>query len=73
MAMTGNPDAKLMHCLPAFHDTRTVVGAQVAELTGLTGGLEVTDEVFSSPATIAFDQAENRLHTVKALLVATLA
>ena len=50
MAMTGNPDVKFMHCLPAFHDTRTAVGAQVAELTGLTGGLEVTDEVFSSPA-----------------------
>ena len=72
MAMTGNPDVRFMHCLPAFHDTRTAVGAQVAELTGLTGGLEVTDEVFSSPANIAFDQAENRLHTVKALLVATL-
>jgi ornithine carbamoyltransferase len=73
MAMTGNPDAKLMHCLPAFHDTRTAVGAQVAELTGMTGGLEVTDEVFASSANIAFDQAENRLHTIKALLVATLA
>jgi ornithine carbamoyltransferase len=72
MARTGNPNAKFMHCLPAFHDTRTVVGAQVAESTGMTGGLEVTDEVFSSPANIAFDQAENRLHTIKALMVATL-
>jgi ornithine carbamoyltransferase len=72
LALTGNPDAKFMHCLPAFHDTRTVVGAEVADHTGMTGGLEVTDEVFSSPANIAFDQAENRLHTIKALLVATL-
>ena len=72
MAATRNPRAKFMHCLPAFHDARTVVGAQVAELTGLTGGLEVTDEVFQSPANIAFDQAENRLHTIKALMVATV-
>jgi ornithine carbamoyltransferase len=72
MARTGNANAKFMHCLPAFHDTRTVVGAQVAESTGMTGGLEVTDEVFQSPANIAFDQAENRLHTIKAILVATL-
>jgi ornithine carbamoyltransferase len=72
MAATGNPRARFMHCLPAFHDTRTAVGAQVAELTGATGGLEVTDEVFRSPANIAFDQAENRLHTIKALMVATI-
>jgi ornithine carbamoyltransferase len=72
LARTGNPAAKFMHCLPAFHDTRTVVGAQVAESTGMTGGLEVTDEVFRSPANIAFDQAENRLHTIKALMVATM-
>ncbi len=72
MELTGNPRAKFMHCLPAFHDTRTVVGAQVAESTGMTGGLEVTDEVFSSPANIAFDQAENRLHTIKAIMVATM-
>ena len=72
MGLTGNPRARFMHCLPAFHDARTVVGAQVAESTGMTGGLEVTDEVFSSPANIAFDQAENRLHTIKALMVATL-
>ncbi len=72
MARTGNPRAKFMHCLPAFHDTRTTVGREVAEHTGLTGGLEVTDEVFSSPANIAFDQAENRLHTIKAIMVATI-
>ena len=69
---TGNPDAKFMHCLPAFHDTRTVVGQDVAARTGLEGGLEVTDEVFASAANIAFDQAENRLHTIKAVMVATI-
>jgi ornithine carbamoyltransferase len=72
MGRTGNPRAKFMHCLPAFHDTRTTVGQQVAESTGLEGGLEVTDEVFASDANIAFDQAENRLHTIKALMVATI-
>jgi ornithine carbamoyltransferase len=73
LAATGNPDVRFMHCLPAFHDTRTVVGRDVAERTGMTEGLEVTDEVFSSAANIAFDQAENRLHTIKAIMVATLA
>jgi ornithine carbamoyltransferase len=72
MARTGNPRARFMHCLPAFHDTRTTVGRDVAEQTGMAGGLEVTDEVFSSAANIAFDQAENRLHTIKALMVATI-
>jgi len=72
MTRTGNPRAKFMHCLPAFHDTRTTVGQQVAESTGLEGGLEVTDEVFASDANIAFDQAENRLHTIKAMMVATI-
>jgi ornithine carbamoyltransferase len=72
MASTGNPRVRFMHCLPAFHDTRTTVGRDVAESTGMTGGLEVTDEVFSSPANIAFDQAENRLHTIKAIMVATI-
>ena len=72
MARTGNGRAKFMHCLPAFHDERTTVGRDVAEQTGLRGGLEVTDEVFSSAANIAFDQAENRLHTIKALMVATI-
>jgi ornithine carbamoyltransferase len=72
MAATGNPKAKFMHCLPAFHDAETTVGAEIAAATGMTGGLEVTDEVFRSAASIVFDQAENRLHTIKAVLVATL-
>ena len=69
---TGVRGAKFMHCLPAFHDTNTTVGKQVAESTGLTDGLEVTNEVFESTANIAFDQAENRLHTIKAIMVATI-
>jgi len=69
---SGNPAVKFMHCLPAFHDPNTVVGRQIMEHTGMTSGLEVTGEVFSSPASIVFDQAENRLHTIKAILVATL-
>ncbi len=69
---TGNPKAKFMHCLPAFHDSNTVVGGQIMAQTGMVEGLEVTDEVFRSPASIVFDQAENRLHTIKAVLVATL-
>jgi ornithine carbamoyltransferase len=72
MERTGNPAARFMHCLPAFHDTRTVLGREIAERTGMTSGLEVTDEVFQSPANIAFDQAENRLHTIKAIMVATV-
>jgi len=67
-----NHAVKFMHCLPAFHDTNTVVGREIMEHTGMTSGLEVTDEVFRSPASIVFDQAENRLHTIKAVLVATL-
>jgi len=73
MAATGNPRAIFMHCLPAFHDAGTTVGARIAEATGMHGGLEVTDEVFRSPASVVFDQAENRLHTIKAVLVASLA
>ena len=69
---TGNPAVKFMHCLPAFHDTNTVVGREIMEHTGMANGLEVTDEVFTSNASIVFDQAENRLHTIKAILVATL-
>jgi ornithine carbamoyltransferase len=61
-----------MHCLPAFHDTETSVGKQIAETYGMAKGVEVTDEVFESEANIAFEQAENRLHTIKAILVATL-
>ena len=70
---TGNPAVKFMHCLPAFHDMNTVVGREIMEHTDMTNGLEVTDEVFTSHASIVFDQAENRLHTIKAVLVATLA
>jgi ornithine carbamoyltransferase len=69
---TGNPRVKFMHCLPAFHDPNTVVGQEIMEHTGMRDGLEVTGEVFESPASIVFEQAENRLHTIKALLVATL-
>jgi ornithine carbamoyltransferase len=60
-----------MHCLPAFHNTETAVGREIAEKFGLTE-MEVSDEVFESPASVVFDQAENRLHTIKAVLVATL-
>ncbi len=73
LAATDNPKVKFMHCLPAFHDSGTTVGAEIAEATGMASGLEVSDEVFRSPASIVFDQAENRLHTIKAVLVATLA
>ncbi|MFI8497246.1 ornithine carbamoyltransferase [Streptomyces sp. NPDC085524] len=68
---TGNPQVKFMHCLPAFHDSDTTVGARIAARTGMTA-MEVTDEVFESVHSIVFDQAENRLHTIKAVLVATL-
>ncbi len=70
---TGNPRVKFMHCLPAFHDSNTVVGREIMEQTGMTSGVEVTNDVFESAASIVFDQAENRLHTIKAILVATLA
>ncbi|MBB2930421.1 ornithine carbamoyltransferase [Paraburkholderia silvatlantica] len=73
LAKTGNPRAKFMHCLPAFHDSHTEVGKELAERYGLHDGVEVTDEVFESEASIVFEQAENRLHTIKAVLVATLA
>ncbi|WP_072670383.1 ornithine carbamoyltransferase [Vibrio injensis] len=68
---TGNPRVKFMHCLPAFHNDQTTVGKQVAEKYGMQG-LEVTEEVFESEHAIVFDQAENRLHTIKAVMVATL-
>ncbi len=68
---TGNPRVKFLHCLPAFHDSGTTVGADVLARTGMSA-LEVTDEVFESPHSVVFDQAENRLHTIKAVLVATL-
>lgn len=69
---TLNPNVKFLHCLPAFHDESTTLGKQLADEFGLYGGLEVTDEVFESAHSIVFDQAENRLHTIKAVMVATL-
>jgi ornithine carbamoyltransferase len=71
MALTGNPEVKFMHCLPAFHNTDTVVGRELFEEFGLEA-LEVTEDVFESPASLVFDEAENRLHTIKAVMVATL-
>lgn len=68
---TGNPCVKFMHCLPAFHNRETRIGEEVYQKFGLDG-LEVTEEVFESPRSIVFDQAENRVHTIKAVLVATL-
>lgn len=72
LAATGNPQVKFLHCLPAFHDDQTTIGKQMAEQYGLHGGMEVTDEVFESAHSIVFDQAENRMHTIKAVMVATL-
>ncbi len=71
MASTGNPRTRFMHCLPAFHNTDTTVGAEMKEEFGIEC-MEVTEEVFESEASIVFDQAENRMHTIKAVLVATL-
>jgi ornithine carbamoyltransferase len=62
-----------MHCLPAYHDQETAIGRTIASSYGLVDGVEVTHDVFESPASIVFDQAENRMHTIKAILVATLA
>ncbi len=73
MNATGNRDVKFMHCLPGFHDTNTVVGKQIMEHTNMPDGIEVTHDVFESDASIVFDQAENRLHTIKAVMVATRA
>jgi len=72
MKKSGNPNVKFMHCLPAFHNADTKVGKQVSEDFGLKNGIEVTEEVFESKASLVFDQAENRLHTIKAVMVATL-
>ena len=71
MAASGNPRVRFMHCLPAFHNLETDVGRAVYERFGIDA-MEVSDEVFESPAGIQFEQAENRVHSIKALLVATL-
>jgi len=71
IAQTGNPDTKFMHCLPAFHNTDTAVGKDLFEQHGLDA-LEVTEEVFESRASLVWDEAENRMHTIKAVMVATL-
>jgi ornithine carbamoyltransferase len=71
MEATGNPGVKFMHCLPSFHNADTVMGKDIAKRFGISA-MEVTEEVFESPASIVFDQAENRMHSIKAILVATL-
>jgi len=71
MRKTGNPRTRFMHCLPAFHNAETTVGRDIQEKFGLEA-MEVTEDVFESPASIVFDQAENRMHTIKAVLVATI-
>jgi ornithine carbamoyltransferase len=74
MKASGNPQVRFMHCLPAFHNSETKVGKQIAaQYPNLANGIEVTEEVFESPLNIAFEQAENRMHTIKAILVSTLA
>jgi len=71
MKKTGNPKAKFLHCLPAFHNRETIVGEEIYQKFGVEA-MEVTDDVFESPASVVFDEAENRLHTIKAVMVATL-
>jgi len=68
---TGNPKVKFLHCLPSFHNTETIIGKEIYEKYGLEA-MEVTDEVFESEHSVVFDEAENRLHTIKAIMVATL-
>ena len=72
LAKTGIPHAKFMHCLPGFHNEQTTVGRAIANKTGMHEGLEVTHDVFEGPSSVVFDQAENRLHTIKAIMVATI-
>ena len=72
LAKTKNPNAKFMHCLPGFHNEQTIVGRAIAKKTGMHEGLEVSHDVFEGPASVVFDQAENRLHTIKAIMVATI-
>jgi ornithine carbamoyltransferase len=69
--LTGNPDVKFLHCLPAYHNLETKIGKKIFEKYGMNG-VEVTDDVFESKHSIVFDEAENRLHTIKAVMVATL-
>jgi ornithine carbamoyltransferase len=71
LAKTGNPNVKFLHCLPAFHNRETVIGEEIYQKFGLES-MEVTEEVFESPASIVWDEAENRMHTIKAVMVATL-
>jgi ornithine carbamoyltransferase len=71
MTLTGKQHAKFMHCLPAFHDASTKIGAEIAREFGIQC-MEVTNEVFEGPASIVFNQAENRMHSIKAILVATI-
>jgi ornithine carbamoyltransferase len=71
MEKAGNPDVKFLHCLPAFHNRETVIGEEVYQKFGLEA-MEVSEEVFESGASVVFDEAENRIHTIKAVMVATL-
>jgi len=71
MELSGNPEVKFLHCLPAFHNRDTKIGKDIYEKFGLES-MEVTDEVFESEVSLVFDEAENRMHTIKAIMVATL-
>jgi len=72
LAKTGVADVKFMHCLPGFHNEQTTIGFEIASQTGMREGLEVTHDVFESGQSVVFDQAENRMHTIKAIMVATI-